>query len=118
MQNVEKLDRSWLDRMNEEDTSADDYLSDDSVAKGNEKVYVASYLQLMWWRFLKHRLAVISAVIILLLYTIAIFAEFVAPYIPDNSFVQYKLAPPTRIHIIDAEGNLRRPFVYNANQAP
>ncbi len=116
MQNVEKLDRSWLDRMNEEDTSADDYLSDDSVAKGNEKVYVASYLQLMWWRFLKHRLAVISAVIILLLYTIAIFAEFVAPYIPDNSFVQYKLAPPTRVHIIDAEGNLRRPFVYKAKR--
>ena len=52
MQNVEKLDRSWLDRMNEEDTSADDYLSDDSVAKGNEKVYLDSYLQLIWWRFL------------------------------------------------------------------
>ncbi len=116
MQNVEKLDKSWLDRLSEEETAVEDYLTDDATAKGNEKVYVASYLQLMWWRFLKHRLAVISAVIIVSLYTVAVFAEFVAPYIPDNSFVQYKLAPPTPIHIIDSEGNWRRPFVYKAKR--
>lgn len=116
MQNVEKLDKSWLDRLNEEEASADDYRIDDAAAKGNEKVYVASYLQLMWWRFLKHRLAVISAVIILLLYFIAIFAEFVAPYIPDQSFVQYKLAPPTRIHLFDSNWQLHRPFVYGVKR--
>lgn len=116
MQNVDKIQQSWLDRIKDE-PAAEDYLVDDAVAsKGNEKVYVASYLQLMWWRFLKHRLAVFSAVLIVLLYTIAAFSEFVAPYIPDNSFVQYKLAPPTKIHIIDAAGNLHRPFIYKAKR--
>ena len=67
----------------------------------------------MWWRFLRHRMAVISAVLVILLYFIAAFAEFVAPYDPENSFVRYKLAPPTQIHIFDDQGNLRRPFVYH-----
>jgi peptide/nickel transport system permease protein len=57
-------------------------------------------------------MAVISAVIVALLYSVAAFAEFVAPYDPEESFVQFKFSPPTRIHIIDDAGNLRRPFIY------
>lgn len=110
MQNVEK---SWLERANDEDSFDEDYLYDDDVVvAGGEQVYVASQWQLIWWRFLKHRMAVISTFVIILLYLVAAFAEFVAPYIPDASFVQYKLAPPSDIHIFDTEGNLRRPFVY------
>ena len=116
MQNVEKVQESWLDRVQEEASSAD-YLNDDAIAtKGKEKIYVASYLQLMWWRFLKHKLALMSAMIIILLYSVAAFAEFVAPYIPDTSFVQYKLAPPTKIHLIDSASNWQRPFVYKAKR--
>lgn len=117
MQNVENIQKSWLERASEEESFDEDYLLDDDIAsKDGEKVYVASYWQLMWWRFLKHKMALISAFIIILLYLVAAFAEFVAPYIPDNSFVQYKLAPPSKIHLIDTEGNLRRPFVYKINR--
>ena len=35
-----------------------------------------------------------------------------APYDPEAKFVKYKLHPPTPIHIVDAEGNWRMPFIY------
>lgn len=106
------LEKSWYDRFDEEESDdADEYLLDaDDVQDG--KVSVASQWQLMWWRFLKHRMAVVSAIVVILLYFVAAFAEFVAPYDPEGSFVQYKFAPPTQIHLFDEEGNLRRPFVY------
>ena len=78
-----------------------------------EKVFVASYKQLMWWRFKKHRLAVVSMVILIILYIIAVFVEFVAPYDPEQFFAQYKLAPPSQIHIVDNEGVWQRPFIYH-----
>ena len=78
----------------------------------DEKIFVATQWQLMWWKFRKHKMAVISAVVIILLYLVAIFAEFVGPYDPEQFFPKYKLAPPTQIHIRDAEGRFRAPFVY------
>ena len=112
MQSVQKR---WYDDASYEDAVAED-VAEDAPIGADEKIYVASYVQLMWWRFLRHRMAVISAVLVVLLYSIAAFAEFVAPYDPENSFVRYKLAPPTPIHIFDEEGNLRRPFVYQTNR--
>ncbi len=110
MQSVQKR---WYDENIYEDAAAEeDRVADEETIGTDEKIYVASYWKLMWWRFLRHRMAVISAVLVLLLYFIAAFAEFVAPYDPENSFVRYKLAPPTRIYIMDDSGQLRRPFVY------
>lgn len=112
MQSVEK---TWFERVEQQEQTAAEELVEEIGAK-DEKVYVASYWQLMRWRFLKHRMAVISLVIVSLLYLVAAFCEFVAPYDPEESFVQYKLAPPSRVRIFDAEGNLRRPFVYKINR--
>jgi peptide/nickel transport system permease protein len=80
--------------------------------KIEEKIAVATPGQMMWWKFRKHKMAVASAVFLILLYLVAIFCEFTAPYLPEDVFIRYKLAPPTKIHIIDANGNLRAPFVY------
>jgi peptide/nickel transport system permease protein len=80
--------------------------------KIEEKIAVATPGQMMWWKFRKHKLAVASGVFLILLYLIAIFCEFVAPYVPEDTFIRYKLAPPTRIHLRDSQGNLRTPFVY------
>ena len=111
MQTVQKR---WYDDAAYEDTlPEEERLAEEGIVGADEKIYVASYFQLMWWRFLRHRMAVISAFFVLLLYGTAAFAEFVAPYDPENSFVQFKLAPPSKIHIFDDQGNLRRPFVYN-----
>jgi len=107
---MQRAEKSWLERADEEvPPSQQDFIEE---VKGDEKIFVASYLQLMWWRFLKHKMALISAIIVILFYLVAAFAEFVAPYNPDNSFVQFKLAPPTQIHIVDTNGKLQRPFIY------
>jgi peptide/nickel transport system permease protein len=80
--------------------------------KIDEKIAVAGPGQLMWWKFRKHKLAVASGIFLIIIYLIAILCEFVAPYGPDDTFVRYKLASPTNIHIIDAQGKLHAPFVY------
>jgi peptide/nickel transport system permease protein len=77
-----------------------------------EEIYVASYKKLMWWRFRKHKMAVFSLVALVILYLVAIFVEFVAPYDPEQFFAQYKFAPPSQIRIRDEAGNFHRPFVY------
>lgn len=108
MQSVEK---TWFERSEQEQPASAEE-SVDEVPIKEEKVYVASYWKLMWWRFLRHRMAVISAVIVLLLYLVAAFCEMVAPYDPEETFAKYKLTPPTPIHFFDEAGNFQRPFVY------
>lgn len=112
MQSVEK---TWFERAAQEDINTAEPAAEEIIAK-DEKISVASYGQLMWWRFLKHRMAVISAVIVLLFYLVGAFCEVVAPYDPEESFIKYKLAPPSRVHIFDTQGNLQRPFVYKINR--
>lgn len=76
-----------------------------------EKIYLASQWQLMWWKFKKHKLAMLALWILGILYFIAAFCEFLAPYNPDTSFNEYIYIPPTRIHFIE-DGKITRPFVY------
>jgi peptide/nickel transport system permease protein len=78
-----------------------------------DKIYTASQWQLMRWRFAKHKMAVASLVILALLYLVAIFCEFIAPYNPNRYEERYAYAPPQGIHFYDEEGNFYlRPFVY------
>ncbi len=88
----------------------------EEVTGEEEKIYVASYWKLMWWRFRKHKMAIISSVILGIFYLVALFCEFVAPYDPEQYFIQYKLAPPSKIHILDVEGRLHMPYVYKIRQ--
>jgi peptide/nickel transport system permease protein len=76
-----------------------------------ERLYVATQWQLIWWKFRKHKMAMLGTGILILFYIVAIFAEFVAPYDPEEFFVRYKLTPPSNIHIFH-EGKLKWPFVY------
>jgi peptide/nickel transport system permease protein len=84
----------------------------DVLVRQDEKVYVASAWKLMWWRFRRHKVALISTVIVLILYLVALFCEFVAPYNPESMFSKYKFHPPSSIHIIDSEGQWHMPFIY------
>ena len=75
-------------------------------------LYTASQWKLMRLAFMKHRLAVVGGIIVVVFYLIAIFAEFVAPYDPDHRDMESQFVPPMRLHIITPEGKLHRPFVY------
>src|SRR5262249_28551705 len=48
------------------------------VTAAETRVAVATQRQLIWWRFRKHKLAVISAVIVGLFYLVALFADGIA----------------------------------------
>lgn len=78
-----------------------------------EAAFVASQWKLIWWRFRKHRMAVVSTILLILLYAVALFSEFVAPYDPNTYVEQYVYTPPQQIHFVDEAGNFQiRPFVY------
>jgi len=77
-----------------------------------ERIYVASQWQLAWWRFRKHRMAIISVVVLFLLYMVAVFCEFVAPNNPYEYNRSYVYAPPNQLRFADEEGFSLRPFVY------
>ncbi len=93
-------------------TTQSSNLYEAQIDQKEEAIYVASYWTLMWWRFRKHKMALVSAVILFFLYLVAIFCEFTAPYDPEQFFVKYKFAPPSNINFFDQEGNFQRPFVY------
>ena len=84
--------------------------------KKTSKYLDASTRQLIWWRFQKHTLAMIGLSVIGLLYFVAGFCEFLAPYDKDNRHLSAIYCAPTRIHIFDKDGGLRRPFVYGTKQ--
>jgi len=86
---------------------------DVTPAGAEEKIYVASQLRLMWWKFRKHRMAVISGIVILLLYVVALVPEFLAPFDPSDHDAKYIFAPPQPIRFVDESGTFHlRPFIY------
>lgn len=65
---------------------------------------VASQWRLVWWRFRRHRLAVIGLVVVALLYLCAGFCEFLAPSTPDAYHSGYPMAPPQQLHFFGPHG--------------
>ena len=87
-------------------------------AEETARIFVASQWQLVYWRFRKHKLAVISTYILVALYLMAIFAEFVGPYDPNKQNTKLLFVPPVKLHFTDANGSFSlRPFVYGLKLA-
>lgn len=78
-----------------------------------EQMLEASQYKLMLAKFKKHKLAMISFWLLVIMYLIAIFADFVAPYSPVTRFGDLLFATPTQIHFRDEQGNFHWPFVYH-----
>lgn len=75
-----------------------------------DRISVATQWQLMWWRFRKHRLAMIAGVVVALFYLIVLFAEFFAYSDATISDETRSLLPPQPIHWLD-NGSFR-PHVF------
>jgi peptide/nickel transport system permease protein len=72
-----------------------------------------------WWQQLKqNNLARLGGIILVILYTISIGAEFIAPYSPYESQKDGSLLPPTAIHFNDPQGVFLGPHVYPITQGP
>ena len=75
-----------------------------------EKISVAAQWQLMWWRFRKHRLALVATGVIALFYLAVAGADFLAYADPESSDANRALLSPQPIHLFD--GGRFSPFVY------
>jgi peptide/nickel transport system permease protein len=102
----ETLTRGFLGRRKEK-----------SLQPKGEEFYRAGQWQLVWWKFRRHRLANFAIVILGVFYFFAIFAEFMAPYLPLHRHKFFVTKPPSAIHIRDTQGNFHRPFVYGIERA-
>jgi peptide/nickel transport system permease protein len=80
------------------------------AATAEERIFVASQWQLMWWRFRKHKLAMVSGVVIIGFYLAALGADFLAYADPNTSEAQRSLMPPQVIYFFD--GWRFSPYVY------
>ncbi|MBN1980188.1 MAG: ABC transporter permease [Chitinivibrionales bacterium] len=69
-------------------------------------------------KLLKHKFAVGGLCVLIMLYSVCIVAEFIAPYHYDNEARANSYNPPTAIHWVDATGKFHfRPFVYASGYA-
>ena len=83
------------------------------VSTAKLDINTTSQWGLIWYKFTRHRFAVVCGVIVLLLYVIAAFVEFIAPYDPESQAAANAYQAPTAIHFFDAEGNFHlQPFIY------
>ncbi|WP_137129126.1 ABC transporter permease [Rhizobium sp. FY34] len=80
-------------------------------AARDENVYTAKPWTLIWWRFRKHKLAVVSLGFMITLTLLAIFADFMSPYLPGTFNKLNTFAPPSVVRVIH-DGQLQRPFIY------
>ncbi|MCO5062863.1 MAG: ABC transporter permease [Rhizobiaceae bacterium] len=92
-------------------TAPFDPMSVEAMTAEQERVYQASQIKLMWWKFRRHKLALWSGIFLLCLYTMILFCEFLAPYNLHTRNVDYIYSPPQRIRLFD-NGNFIGPFVY------
>ena len=82
------------------------------VSKAEERVSVASNWQLVWWRFRKNRLAIISSMVLVLFYVIVLVPDFFSTQDPEATEAFLAFIPMQGISFFDSSGfNLSVPAV-------
>jgi peptide/nickel transport system permease protein len=88
-----------------------DPYSVERMTPAQERFYMASEWRMVWWKLRRHRIAVLSGAILLIMYASILICEVLAPYDLDARNTDFIYAPPQRIRIFD-KGQLVAPFVY------
>lgn len=94
-----------------EDAQGDTSISQVDENVDDDRYYYASQWQLIRWRFRRHRVAMFSLIVLIILYFCALFAEIVSPYTESTRFEGYQQSPPTTLHFSDESG-FQWPFIY------
>ena len=81
-------------------------LEQQGLEEKEAQAYLASQWRLVWWKFRKHKVALISGVVIIAIYLVAVFTEFLAPAPPDRMDSRYLYAPPQALHLLDRQGRI------------
>jgi peptide/nickel transport system permease protein len=78
-----------------------------------EAYYTATQFQLMWWKFRRHRAAILGSVVLGFFVFVMVFAEFLAPYGSQSRNSNYLFGKPQKLHLFDENGQFIGPFVYS-----
>ncbi len=73
-------------------------------SKAEDRVSVASNWQLVWWRFRKNKLALLSGMVLILFYAIVLIPEFFATQDPEATDAALAFVPMQGIGFFDASG--------------
>lgn len=83
----------------------------EELSPQQERYHLASQWRLMWWKLKRHRLAMVSGVVLLLMYGSIAVTEVLAPYNLHTRNTDHIYAPPQSLHLFH-EGRFVGPFVY------
>jgi peptide/nickel transport system permease protein len=83
----------------------------EEMTTAQERYYMASQWRIMWWKFRRHKLAVISGLLLLVMYLSIMVTDVIAPYNLHSRHIDFIYAPPQGLHLFH-EGALVGPFVY------
>src|SRR5262245_64191963 len=78
----------------------------------------ASPLRNFWRQLRKSPLAVAGGALLAVLYLLALFAPFLAPYAESDIDRERFFHPPTPLHLLDEHGHWHPPFVYGTRPGP
>jgi peptide/nickel transport system permease protein len=67
------------------------------------RYFTATQFQLIWWRFRKHRLAMIGSVVLAFYLLMVVFAEIIAPYGTQTRNSKYLLGQPQPPRFVDSD---------------
>jgi peptide/nickel transport system permease protein len=76
-----------------------------------EKYYLASQWQLMWWKLKRHKVAMFSGIVLMIMYGSVLFSEILAPYDLHRQNTNFIYTPPQSVYLFH-EGEFVGPFVY------
>lgn len=71
----------------------------EKLSPAQERIYLASQWRLMWWKFKRHRIAVVSGLFLVFMYLVVLFAEIMAPYNYQSRHLDHIYAPPQGIRL-------------------
>ena len=71
------------------------------ASAAEDRVSLASNWTLVWWRFRKHRLAMLSAVVLLGFYAVVLCPDFFSTQHPELTDARLAFIPVQRVHLFD-----------------
>ncbi len=83
------------------ENQVDESLATQFASKAEERVSVASNWQLVWWRFRKNKLAVVSGIVLIIFYLIVLIPDFFATQDPEATEARLAFIPMQGVHFFD-----------------
>ena len=80
--------------------------------KKEDSFYTATQTQLMWWKFRRHRTAILGTIVLGFFVFVMVFCEFLSPYGSQSRDPDYVFGAPNKVHLFDENGTFRGLFVY------